>query len=1154
MKITRLRLSGFKSFVDATELNIEPGKNGVVGPNGCGKSNLVEALRWVMGENSPKSMRGTGMDDVIFAGSGNRPQRNMAEVTLILDNRSRKAPAAFNDSDELEITRRIEREAGSVYRINGREVRARDVQILFADASTGAHSPALVRQGQIGELIAAKPRNRRMLLEEAAGISGLHTRRHEAELRLKAAETNLTRVQDLLQQLEGQLAGLKRQARQATRYRNLSGDIRVTEARLLAGRWQASAEAIAEAEAALSEAGARVAEGTQRAAQATKAELAADEALPPLREAEARAGAALHRLTVERDMLEAEAKRASDDLERLERLATQSEADLARERERLKDAAAALTRITDEEAELTAAGESAKARIDEAEAAVETCRETLKVREAALDTATRDEADVHARRGALTRAVAECRQALSRLEAEAGRLASDRASLEAEIARAAAIEPARQALEDSRTEVSGAQDALSAAEAHRTQAEAEERAAREPLQDADKAVSHLKAEAGAIAKLLGAVEQDLFPPVIDEVQVEPGFEAALGAALGDELNVPADHAAPVHWDDLGPLAELPALPGGATPLGNAVRVPGALARRLALIGVVAPEDGKRLQAQLRPGQRLVSKEGHLWRWDGYTAAADAQTAEAARLAQRNRLKELESEIAVAEAEAGALRARFHGLRTAAEAAAEAEREARRLLREKEGAANVARDRLAEAEKAAAAANARMSALNDAGERIARDRTAQTARLEESETALAAAPEEAVLREAREAAREEANSARLAASQSQSALDLLRGEARGRADKLAGLARDGAAWRERQAHAEQQIAALETRLGDARAEHEAIAARPEEIEARRVALLDLLANATAERQSCADTLGIAESALKAAAHEARAAEHALSEARESRARCEAMLAAANERADELRARIREALDCGPEGLAARAELKPGEALAPLEDLERRLERLKRERESLGGVNLRADEEAAEIETQLTTMLSEKDDLEAAIAKLRQGISKLNAEGRERLTAAFDVVNGHFQRLFTHLFGGGQAELRLVESDDPLEAGLEIFARPPGKKLQVMTLLSGGEQALTAMSLIFAVFLSNPAPICVLDEVDAPLDDTNVERFCNLVDEMTRLTDTRFVIITHHALTMSRMDRLYGVTMVERGVSQLVSVDLNGAQETVRVAAG
>ena len=1154
MKITRLRLSGFKSFVDATELNIEPGKNGVVGPNGCGKSNLVEALRWVMGENSPKSMRGTGMDDVIFAGSGNRPQRNMAEVALVLDNRARKAPAAFNDSDELEITRRIEREAGSVYRINGREVRARDVQILFADASTGAHSPALVRQGQIGELIAAKPRNRRMLLEEAAGISGLHTRRHEAELRLKAAETNLTRVHDLLQQLEGQLAGLKRQARQATRYRNLSGDIRVTEARLLAGRWEASAEAIGEAEAALGEAGTRVGEGTQRAAQATQAELAADEALPPLREAEARAGAALHRLTVERDMLEAEAKRASDDLERLDRLATQSEADLARERERLKDAAAALSRITEEEAELKAAGENAEARIAEAEATVETCRETLKTREAALDAATREEADVHARRGALTRAIAECRQALSRLEAEAERLAADRANLEAEIARAAAIEPARQALDDTRAEVSRAQEALSAAEAHRTAAEGEERAAREPLQEADRAVANLKAEAGAIAKLLGSVEQDLFPPVIDEVQVEPGFEAALGAALGDELNVPADHAAPVHWDDLGPLADLPALPAGATPLSQAVRVPGALARRIALIGVVAAEDGQRLQAQLLPGQRLVSKEGHLWRWDGYTAAADAQTAEAARLAQRNRLKDLESEIATAEGEAAALRARFHELRATAEAAAEAERETRRLLREKESAANEARDRLADAEKAAAAANARMSALNDAAERIARDRTAQTTRLEESESALAAAPDETVLREARDAAREDANAARLAASQSQSALDLLRGEARGRADKLAGLARDGAAWRDRQTHAEQQIAALETRLGEARTEHAAIAARPEEIEARRVALLDLLANATAERQSCANTLSTAESALKAAAQEARAADQALSEARESRARCEAMLAAAGERADELKARIREALDCGPEELQSRTELKPGEALPPLEDLERRLERLKRERESLGGVNLRADEEAAEIEAQLTTMLSEKDDLEAAIAKLRQGISKLNAEGRERLMAAFDVVNGHFQRLFTHLFGGGQAELRLVESDDPLEAGLEIFARPPGKKLQVMTLLSGGEQALTAMSLIFAVFLSNPAPICVLDEVDAPLDDTNVERFCNLVDEMTRLTDTRFVIITHHALTMSRMDRLYGVTMVERGVSQLVSVDLNGAQETVRAAAG
>jgi len=415
LKITRLRLSGFKSFVDATELNIEPGKSGVVGPNGCGKSNLVEALRWVMGENSPKSMRGTGMDDVIFGGTGNRPQRNMAEVALVLDNRERKAPAAFNDRDELEVSRRIEREAGSVYRINGREVRARDVQILFADASTGAHSPALVRQGQIGELIAAKPRNRRMLLEEAAGISGLHTRRHEAELRLKAAETNLTRVHDLLQQLEGQLAGLKRQARQASRYRNLSGDIRTTEARLLAGRWEASAQSIGEAQAALNKAGARVTESTQRTSHTSQAESTASEALPPLRDAEARAGAALHRLTVERDMLESEAKRANDDIERLTRLVEQTQSDLQRESERLSDAAAALERITAEEASLKSDSESAAARIEQAQAHLDERREALKLCETELDAATSQQADVQARRGALARMIEESRQMLGRL-------------------------------------------------------------------------------------------------------------------------------------------------------------------------------------------------------------------------------------------------------------------------------------------------------------------------------------------------------------------------------------------------------------------------------------------------------------------------------------------------------------------------------------------------------------------------------------------------------------------------------------------------------------------------------------------------------------------------------------------------------------------
>jgi chromosome segregation protein len=371
--------------------------------------------------------------------------------------------------------------------------------------------------------------------------------------------------------------------------------------------------------------------------------------------------------------------------------------------------------------------------------------------------------------------------------------------------------------------------------------------------------------------------------------------------------------------------------------------------------------------------------------------------------------------------------------------------------------------------------------------------------------------------------------------------------------LQAIAHDQEAWESRIAAASGQIEALQTREAEARNELTALEHIPAEIAEKRTKLFELLSQAENARKEATDTLAQAENGLKAALSESRMADHALANAREERARCEAVLAAQQERLAESVTRARDTLDCAPEELAAKAEHQPGDAMPALDAAEQRVEKLKREREQLGGVNLRADEEAEECETRLTNLQTERNDLEEAINRLRHGIGSLNKEGRERLLEAFDRVNANFQKLFTSLFGGGEARLTLTESDDPLEAGLEILARPPGKKLQTMSLLSGGEQALTAMAMIFAVFLCNPAPVCVLDEVDAPLDDANVERFCNLLDEMTRMTETRFLVITHHALTMSRMDRLVGVTMQERGVSQLVAVDLAGAERVLAAAA-
>ncbi|MFP4004706.1 MAG: AAA family ATPase, partial [Alphaproteobacteria bacterium] len=429
MKFTSLKLTGFKSFVDPTELLIEPGLTAIVGPNGCGKSNLLEALRWVMGETSPKSMRGSGMEDVIFAGTAMRPARNMAEVKLVIDNAERKAPSAFNGDDLLEISRRIEKDAGSNYRVNGRDLRAKDVQLFFADMSSGAHSPSLVRQGQIGQLINAKPRDRRQILEEAAGISGLHSRRHEAELRLRAAENNLARVDDMLQQLQGQLSSLKRQARQASKYRDLSKEIRQAEAIVLHLRWREAAEAVAAAEEALREIELAVAARTEEAAAASRAEARASEKLPPLREAEAEAASALHRLEVERDALDAEERRAREEEARLVSQLEEITSDLERERAMIRDSERETARLTEECERLEAARRDEGGELERHREQAERSRDALMEQEAELDRLTRAMADAGARRASLERAVLDLRKRRARIAARISEAAAEAEAL-----------------------------------------------------------------------------------------------------------------------------------------------------------------------------------------------------------------------------------------------------------------------------------------------------------------------------------------------------------------------------------------------------------------------------------------------------------------------------------------------------------------------------------------------------------------------------------------------------------------------------------------------------------------------------------------------------------------------------------------------------
>ncbi len=1150
LRFSRLRLNGFKSFVDPTDLVIHQGLTGVVGPNGCGKSNLLEALRWVMGENRPTAMRGGEMEDVIFAGAATRPARNFAEVALVIDNAERLAPSGFNEADQIEIVRRITRDAGSAYKANTKDVRARDIQMLFADASTGSHSPALVRQGQISELINAKPKSRRRILEEAAGISGLYQRRHEAELRLTATETNLARLDDVLEALATQLATLARQARQAARYREIGEELRRTEGMLLYRRWREADAARLEADANLRDRVVAAAKAEQAARVATGQRAAADEALPAKREEEAIAAAVLQRLSVQRDTLADQEARAQALIETLRARSDQLGHDIEREAGLNRDAVETITRLEWELDQVARAQEGHEDRLADAVEAARLAATALTDLETVQSQATEDAARLAARHQSAQRLLLDTRTTVERTEAEAASANAAVGAAEAALATAAtAFEMAEEATYAAAALAEAADEALASTEVARADVQGREAEARAARSSAEGEANALRAEVAALARL---VEREALAgsQIMDLLQVTPGYEAALGAALADDLRAPEvtkDRRS--GWALLADYASPQPLPDGAQPLSVWVKAPAVLARRLGQTGLVSRADGQRLQADLSPGQRLVSLEGDLWRWDGLRAAAeDAPSAAALRLQQLNRLVQLKRDLEEVAARAEGARQAHDALHQRLADLARADQLARDARRAADARVTEASRTAARAEADRSIAGGKLEAARLAVSRFEDEAMAARSRLREAESATLGLPDLEAARAAGEAAKFAVEAARITMLTRRSAHDELRREGEARTKRRQDATKELSGWRHRLETAERRSTELADRKAATEDELAEALAAPEDIAAMREDLNDAMETAEARRRTAADALATAEAAARDAHLSERDAERAAGEAREDRARAEARAEAAQEAVVLTEARIAEETEATPTDLLESLASDP-ETMPDAETLETDVNRLKRQREALGAVNLRAEEDAKSVQEEHDTLLQEKTDLEEAVKKLRSGISALNREGRERLLTAFEQVNANFATLFTHLFGGGEARLVLVESDDPLEAGLEIMCQPPGKKLATLSLLSGGEQTLTALALIFGVFLANPAPICVLDEVDAPLDDANVTRFCDLLDEMTRRTDTRFLIITHHAVTMARMDRLFGVTMAEQGVSQLVSVDLKKAEALV-----
>jgi chromosome segregation protein len=1135
LRFTNIKMTGFKSFAEPEQVSINEGLTGIVGPNGCGKSNIVESLKWLMGESSAKSMRGGELEDIIFSGTASRPSRNFAEVTLTLDNTDRTAPAALNDGDDIEVTRKIERGKGSSFKINGKSVRGRDVQLLFADIATGSRSSGIVSQGKVGTLISAKPLERRNLLEEAANIRGLHQRRHEAELRLNTAETNMERLDDILVQMDEQKASLSKQARQAARYRSVADRIRKADAHLMLAKFTAAIGRLDETESILRDAQRLTAEAAEKAAEKTRLREAEVEKLQPLRQTEAEKAAELQRLVIEREALDQEEERLKKAAEDLAARQAQIETDIGREQQLLSDAEHTITSLNEEKTQIIASNNEDEPKLASASEVLEGAREAYEAAEQALTEATAQSRAAKIESETVKQRIDDLGKRLSLAEDEIGAIDID--SLTAEVGdKAGRREKAKTAAEEARGKRSRQDELIQ-------KAQEKSRLAAQDMNEKAERLAGIRAEADALSLLVDPDEDEKSQPISSSIKVKGGLEAALAAALGEGLAAPIGTHANAYWRDKTPKGDA-GTPEGTRALAAALDLPDALKAAVSGIGIVdTAKEALAAQPGLAPGQSITTKDGGLWRWDGYVQPIGAETSAAQRLKQEARLRAIEKEL--------------NGLDDAAAEARSLSEKAEETLSQlqEEMRALAASEREADA--------AALTAASD-HERAA-DRLESSRRRFDELTEIVGALK-ATLDQAKAEAAGLTNPEKLSKDIDQ--LNANAEEMRGKLAEAMGSERsirtardqrdermriidfDLTARTDQQKEAHARLDELANRAKEAKSEAEKLANLPSDIDQRRHVLAEAVEKAESARREAADNLVKAENVLSDAEKAQREAEQAHADQRELSVRAESQRDMAKQEQDGIVSRIQESLNVAPDGLREMAGLKPDDVIEcdkdAIEALRGRQERLIRERENVGPVNLRAEAEMEEVEERVNAINTERTDLIEAIGKLRTAINQLNREGRDRLLKSFANVNRYFKTLFQTLFDGGSAELALTEAEDPLEAGLEILASPPGKKLQSLSLLSGGEQALTALALIFAVFLTNPSPICILDEVDAPLDDTNVGRFCDLLAQIAEETSTRFIIVTHHRLTMARMDRLYGVTMEQKGVSRIVSVDLQTAE--------
>lgn len=1143
---SKLNFSGFKSFADSAEVEIKAGLTGIVGPNGCGKSNLVEALRWVMGETSAKRMRGAGMEDVIFAGTSNRTSKNRAEVVLTLDNSDKSAPAPFQNFDTLEVSRLIERDQGSVFRINGKAVRARDVQTLFADISIGANSPALVSQGRVSAIINAKPSERRKVLEESAGVAGLYARRHEAEIRLKAAETNLVRLDDIMGGASTRYASLQKQIRQANRYKNVSQSIRELEGLIFYLEWRTAKEMQTSLKQRFDEVEGIIREVMVKVTQLTTKQTETASTLPELRKEDATLAAQLQSLLIERRSTEDALKRIDADLENARQSLVQIDEDEIFEKENLTAMQTTLS-LRKVELEGFDSNEQALKTLEEKQAELSLLKADIAALEQKLNTARQQAAQSSA---ALETAQSRFNEYTQKLTQITDQMADSKQKL------------AALADQDTRPAIAVLEQAITGLKADKTKLEAEKQrltdaldktrqaqnTAQQAWHESNTKKEKILSEINILKDILKVETKETAISVIESIKPKTGYEIALAKAMGDTLLAALeDPEANQYWQMVSYTPQdLPELSAIMEPLSSKVDAPEALTICLSQIGVVIDElPVETILKALKPGQMAVTKSGDVYRWDGYIITSRSQSATAKHFEQKSQLETLTKELKT--------------LETTLEKAANS------LCKEKGKSAeitaqlDVVSEQLSETSAELNAKTSEIESLKQESlskqtdiirleerlQNLTQDQTTTEQALEEAKTAIERAKATTQQQDQEKeitALSNDIQTKRAKASETESIINRISYEQETRRNRIDVLNSDIAAIQQRIETTQSRINAFTARRTETTEKIQALEAQPQTLSDKLEDLLSNIASFETTRSATVEKLEIAETAYNEATKSLKLAETALSEAKEQRASITAHLTSCEERLERIQTQVEtEGLD-DPQTIFNNLDWPEDEALPTADDSRQKLEKLKRERESIGAVNLMAAEEAEAAAQEIDTMTKERGDLVEAIQKLRGAIQKLNKEARERMNEAFNVVNQHFQRLFVQVFDGGQAHLELIESDDILDSGLEIFAQPPGKKLQCLSLLSGGEQTLASIALIFAMFLTNPSPICVLDEIDAPLDDANVDRICTLLEQIAETTQTRFLVITHHRMTMARMDRLYGVTMAERGISQLVSVDL------------